>query len=113
MRASLWHCDCKSDIATVFRAFAHLAVVLLLVAALVSTACLGCVPVKAGGCCDPAGHCKKITKTCNDPHVALLDSTPPPVVMPVAPIFISISSAPPSVRTLVPVPTELRPPLRI
>ena len=67
----------------VLRTFAHLGVVLLLIATLVTGTCLGCIPVKAGGCCDPSGHCKKVSRTCDYPHSALLTVQAPPVSLPV------------------------------
>ncbi|SPE42650.1 exported hypothetical protein [Candidatus Sulfopaludibacter sp. SbA3] len=73
----------------VLRTVAHFAVVFFLVAALVSSA-LACAPVKST-CCDPAGHCKRMSKTCDNQTVAILTPVPPPVAMPVA--------------TLAPVPT--------
>jgi hypothetical protein len=67
----------------VLRAIAHLGVVLLLVAALVSGA-LACAPAKGGGCCDRAGHCKRVSKTCDNQPVAVLTSLPPAIAMPAA-----------------------------
>ena len=64
---------------TVFRQVFHFAVALLLVTALFSGACFACAPVKAAGCCDPAGHCKKISKSCENHLPALLSTAPAPV----------------------------------
>jgi hypothetical protein len=69
---------------TVIRAIANIGLVMLLVAALVSGACLACAPVKAGGCCDPAGHCKKISKTCDEQSPATLTTAMAAVELPVA-----------------------------
>jgi hypothetical protein len=86
----------------VLRAIAHLAVVLLLVAALVAGACVACAPVKAGGCCDPAGHCKKVSKSCGDPSVAVLNPVAPAIELPV---FAVVSApAPPAEFDFSPAP---------
>jgi hypothetical protein len=84
---------------TVIRAIANIGLVMLLVAALVSGACLACAPVKAGGCCDPSGHCKKITKTCDDPSAAVLTTAVATIELPTAavetaPILLPASELP-------------------
>ena len=66
----------------------------MLVAALVSGACLACAPVQAGGCCDPAGHCKKISRACDDQHSAILAAQTSAIAMPVA--ILSVMPAPPA-----------------
>jgi len=72
----------------VIRAIANIGLVMLLVAALVSGACLACAPVKAGGCCDPTGHCKKITKTCDEQSAAVLTTAIAAIELPVAAVEI-------------------------
>lgn len=49
---------------------------------LVASLCLACAPLKAGGCCDRAGHCQKVSKTCDGHPVAVLNALP--AVVPVA-----------------------------
>ena len=35
--------------------------------------------MKAGGCCDRAGHCQNLTKTCDGLPVAVLNALPPAI----------------------------------
>ena len=74
----------------VFRIVARLALLVLLLMAVVSTACLGCAPVKANRCCGRPDHCQKITKSCDTPQAALLTAAAPaapqPSVLAAAPV---------------------------
>jgi hypothetical protein len=62
----------------VLRSSLHFGVALLLVIGLISGACFACAPVSSGGCCDSAGHCKRISKNC-DPQPVALPEMPAPV----------------------------------
>jgi hypothetical protein len=70
-----WQTDCIVLFDTVLRAIAHLGLVLLLMASL----CLAVAPLKAGGCCDHAGHCQKVSKTCDGHPVAVLNAPLPAI----------------------------------
>jgi hypothetical protein len=81
--------------------------VVMLVAALVSGACLACAPLKAGGCCDPSGHCKKVSKSC-DEQPAVMTAVVIAVDLPVAVLEIAPS---PLMETSFPVTAaEISPP---
>jgi hypothetical protein len=53
------------------RTIANVALSFLLVITLLSSVCLGCVPISSGGCCNPAGHCEKVRTVC-DTHPVVL-----------------------------------------
>lgn len=76
----------------VLRATANFGLVLLLVTALVS-GLMACAPVKSGSCCDPSGHCKRISRSCGKVTVAVLTSEPPAMDTPAAAVE-SVASHP-------------------
>ena len=74
----------------VFRIVGHLALVVLLLMAVVSSACLGCVPVKAARCCGHPDRCRQITSSYDTPQAVLAaaaaPAAPPPAVLAPAPV---------------------------